>query len=124
MHLAPLCASCRTHIPKVWWHKVTLSAHNAGTMHSTRVLGVLLLVLIAASPAVAVDWGSLTQETLAALPVSDFQSATSGDIAVIPPSACAGFDAAQLAALSSTAIDGMSTCGCVLCAHWAVLLAQ
>ena len=84
--------------------------HRMATMHRSHVQCVLALVLLAVSHAAAVDWGSLTQQTLSELPVSDFQSATSADISDIPSSACAGFDAAQLAALSATALGGMGTC--------------
>ena len=69
---------------------------------------VALALFVAAASASTVEWSTLTSTELAALPVSDFKTATSTNIGDIPYDACSGFQADQLAALSATALAGMS----------------
>lgn len=97
-----------------------MRTHHSSTFtrSNMRSPGVALCLCIAAcvvisSHASTVDWGSLSTNTLQALPTSAFAAATAEDIGDIPQGACGGFQASQIAAIPPSALSGISTQACM-----------
>jgi len=58
----------------------------------------------------AIDWSHLNASTLSQLTPADFANATAANIEIIPPDACHGFRAEQIAALTQTCSAFATTC--------------